>query len=271
LQHSVDDVQLSLTAKYHLVMPNLPIVQMVDDLLGEVPEKHPNRVFQTREGHQRMIQALKQSDQLIVTTEPLADYYKKYVPDVWRVPNALGKQWLGLNKVPEVRERLRVGWIGAGQHKGDLDLVAEVVRQLAPEVDWVFMGMATDEIKPHLKEFHGYVSIGGYPKYMSELNLDIAIAPLEDNMFNACKSNLRLLEYGAMGWPVVCSDVFPYRADDPPVLRCANTPEAWIAALRQLMADRELRLSMGAQLNGWLHANFLLSGMVTKWKECLVD
>lgn len=271
LQHSVDDVQLSLTSKYRMVMPDIPIVQMVDDLLGEVPEKHPNRVFQSREGHQRMTQALKQSDRLIVTTEPLADFYKKYVPDVWRIPNALGAQWLGLNKVPAARERLRVGWIGAGQHKGDLDLVAEVVRQLAPEVDWVFMGMATDEIRPHLKEFHGYVSMGGYPKYVSELNLDIAIAPLEDNMFNACKSNLRLLEYGAMGWPVVCSDVFPYRFDNPPVLRCANTVDAWLAALRRLIDDRELRLSMGAELNRWLHANYLLEGMVTKWKQCLID
>jgi glycosyltransferase involved in cell wall biosynthesis len=183
----------------------------------------------------------------------------------------MNKQWLGLRLEPKARDRLRVGWIGAGQHKGDLDQIAEVVRLLAEEVDWVFMGMSTEEITPHLKEFHKFVSIADYPKKMSELELDIAIAPLEDNAFNSCKSNLRLLEYGAMGWPVVCSNVFPYRADDPPVMRCPNETQAWVDALRTLMADRELRLRMGAQLHEWVMDKFLLSNLVAKWKECLID
>lgn len=271
LQHSVDDAHLTLISKYRLAMPDICIVQMVDDLLGEVPEKHPNRVFQMREGHQRMIQALKQSDMLVVTTEPLAQYYKKYVKDVRLVPNALDKPWLDLRHTQEPTEKLRIGWIGAAQHKGDLDLIADVVKQLADDVDWVFMGMCTDEITPHLKEFHGFVSISDYPKKMSELNLDIAIAPLEDNMFNECKSNLRLLEYGAMGWPVVCSDVFPYRTDAPPVIRCANDTDAWVKALRGLMADADLRARMGSQLHDWVNSHYLLSGMVQKWKECLID
>jgi glycosyltransferase involved in cell wall biosynthesis len=271
LQHSVDDGQLGLIDKYRLVMPGLKIVQMVDDLLGDVPAKHPNRNFQTREGHQRMIQALKKSDILVVTTEPLRTHYQKYVADVRLIPNTLDKQWMGLRKSPGPREKLRVGWVGAGQHKGDLDLVVEVVRELADEVDWVFMGMQTDEIAPHLKEFHRFVQIADYPQKMSSLYLDIAIAPLETNIFNECKSNLRLLEYGAMGWPVVCSDVFPYQSYEAPVIRCSDDKEAWLSALRSLIADRELRLSMGQQLHDWVNSRFLLSGVVQKWKSCLLD
>jgi glycosyltransferase involved in cell wall biosynthesis len=271
LQHSVDDAQLGQTDRYKLAMPGIQIVQMVDDLLGEVPVKHPNRIFQSREGHQRMIQALKQSDILVVTTEPLREHYRKYVKDVRLVPNALGEQWSGLRKAPEPREKLRVGWIGAAQHKGDLDLVTEVVRELATEVDWVFMGMCTDEIRPYIKEFHGFVSISEYPQTMADLNLDIAIAPLEDNIFNTCKSNLRLLEYGAMAWPVVCSDVYPYRSDAPPVLRCSSDTQEWVRALRQLMADPDLRARMGEELHNWVNAKFALSGLVTRWKESLID
>jgi glycosyltransferase involved in cell wall biosynthesis len=271
LQHSVDDGQLGLIDKYRLVMPDLKIVQMVDDLLGDVPAKHPNRNFQTREGHQRMIQALKKSDILVVTTEPLRTHYKKYVADVRLVPNTLDKQWLGLRTIPEPREKLRVGWVGAGQHQGDLDLVVDVVRELADEVDWVFMGMQTDEIAPHLKEFHRFVQISDYPRKMASLNLDIAIAPLESNIFNECKSNLRLLEYGAMGWPVVCSDVYPYRSYDAPVIRCSDNKDEWVGALRRLIADRELRLGMGQQLHDWVNSGFLLSGVVQKWKSCLLD
>jgi glycosyltransferase involved in cell wall biosynthesis len=254
-----------------LALPEIQIVQMVDDLLGEVPEKHPGRNFQVREGHQRMIRALKLSNRLVVTTETLQQHYRKYVPDVWLIPNALDKQWSGLRMPRSHRSRLRIGWVGAGQHKGDLDLVAILVAELASEVDWVFMGMCTDEIKPHIKEFHSFVSIADYPRKMASLDLDIAIAPLEQNFFNECKSNLRLLEYGAMGWPVVCSDVFPYRSYDPPVLRCGNDVAEWLHALRSLMRDEAMRLSLGEQLHQWVQANFLLKNKAQDWMRAVFN
>jgi len=271
LQHAVDDGQLGMVDKYRMAMPGIHIIQMVDDLLGEVPEKHPNRNFQVREGHQRMARALKQSDRLVVTTEPLIQHYKKYVRDVRLMPNCLDSQWSGLRLPRTLGRRLRVGWIGAGQHKGDLELVSQVVRETASEVDWVFMGMCTEEIKPHIKEFHDFVSFADYPKKMSSLDLDIAIAPLEQNFFNECKSNLRLLEYGAMGWPVVCSDVFPYRTLNPPVIRCANDPAEWISALRKLMADQRLRHQMGEQLHQWVSDNFMLADKAQDWMKAIFD
>jgi GT2 family glycosyltransferase/glycosyltransferase involved in cell wall biosynthesis len=271
LQHSVDDMQLGLIEKYRMALPGIQIIQMVDDLLGEVPVKHPSRNFQVREGHQRMAQALKKSDRLVVTTETLKQHYQKYVPDVWLMPNCLDKQWDGLRLPRTPGRRLRVGWVGAGQHKGDLELITEVVRELAAEVDWVFMGMCTDAIKPHVKEYHDFVAIADYPRKMASLDLDIAIAPLEQNVFNACKSNLRLLEYGAVGWPVVCSDVFPYRALNPPVLRCGDEPAEWLAAIRRLMHDESLRLELGDQLHQWVQANFLLKDKAGEWMRAIFE
>jgi glycosyltransferase involved in cell wall biosynthesis len=269
LQHSVNDGQSGMIDKYRIVMPDIPIIQMVDDLLGEVPAKHPNRNFQVREGHQRMAQVLKKSNRLVVTTETLKQHYQKYVPDVWLLPNCLDKQWSGLRKPKTKRSRLRVGWIGAGQHQGDLELITSVVQTLAPEVDWIFMGMCTDAIKPHIKEYHDFVAISDYPKKMASLDLDIAIAPIEKNVFNECKSNLRLLEYGAMGWPVVCSDVFPYQSYDPPVMRCSNDPDEWLAAIRKLMQDEALRLRMGEDLYQWVQSNFLLKNKAQDWMSAI--
>jgi glycosyltransferase involved in cell wall biosynthesis len=269
LQHSVNDGQAGMIDKYRIVMPDIPIIQMVDDLLGEVPAKHPNRNFQVREGHQRMAQVLKKSNRLVVTTETLKQHYQRYVPDVWLVPNCLDKQWSGLRRPKAPRSRLRVGWIGAGQHQGDLEMVTRVVQTLAPEVDWIFMGMCTDAIKPHIKEYHDFVAIADYPEKMASLDLDIAIAPIEKNVFNECKSNLRLLEYGAMGWPVVCSDVFPYQSYDPPVMRCSNDADEWLAALRQLMQDEALRLRMGEQLYQWVQSNFLLKDRAQDWMDAI--
>lgn len=131
----------------------------------------------------------------------------------------------------------RVGWAGVPQHRGDLELLEQVVRETANEVDWVFMGMCPDFRKPHVKEVHEVVSFDKYQRKLATLNLDIAVAPLEHNRFNEAKSNLRILEYGMLGWPVIASAIEPYRT--APVCLVSNQPRAWVSAIRERAADLE--------------------------------
>ena len=218
-----------------------------------------------------MRRALELSDRLVVTTEPLREYYQAFVPETRVIPNALVETtWFDLPVTRRERSgKLRVGWAGAQQHLGDLDMIHTVVAHFSTQVDWVFMGMCPPSIQPQVKEVHPFVSINVYPQTLANLDLDIAIAPLEDNPFNTCKSNLRLLEYGAMGWPVVCSDVFPYQYLDPPVFRIANETDAWLEALRKLIDDEPLRLKMGNQLYQWVQSNFLLKDKSQEWMNAI--
>jgi glycosyltransferase involved in cell wall biosynthesis len=199
-----------------------------------------------------MADALLKSDSMIVTTEPLVHHYKKYIENVKIIPNCLAPHWFNLEIAKTKRDKLRVGWIGAGQHQGDLEIINDVVKEMADKVDWVFMGMHTAEAETYIKEFHPFVSISEYPQKMASLDLDIAVAPLEDNHFNSCKSNLRLLEYGAMSWPVICSDVFPYQTNNPPVIRVQHSVSDWIDALNRLISDESERLRMGKALHSWV-------------------
>jgi hypothetical protein len=58
-----------------------------------------------------------------------------------------------------------------------------------------------------------------------------AVAPLADSPFNAAKSDLKLLEYAALGLRTVASAVGPY-ADAPAVLaRPATSLSVWVDAL----------------------------------------
>ena len=59
-------------------------------------------------------------------------------------------------------------------------------------------------------EFHQWQPVFEYPQYVKNLDVDFGIAPLEDNVFNACKSNIKMLEYTACGIPGVYSNVEPY-------------------------------------------------------------
>jgi glycosyltransferase involved in cell wall biosynthesis len=272
VQHSTTDQDIDNLRAIRRAHPKAFIVQLMDDLASDLPSSHPAYRSGQREGHTRTLEALALSDRLIVSTQPLADYYAPYCKDIRLVPNALDmRHWGGLQRPARTGERIRIGWAGAAQHLGDLRLVQRVVQALAGEVDWVFMGMCPDELRPYVKEFHGFVSYKDYPAKLASLDLDIAIAPLEDNPFNACKSNLRLLEYGAMGWPVVCSDVYPYRTDAPPVLRVPDDDDAWLGALRGLIADAGLRQAQGRALHGWMQKNYTLERHAEGWFHAIFD
>ena len=138
-------------------------------------------------------------------------------------------------------------------------MIAEVVRELADEVEWVFMGMCPEPLQPYVHEFHPGVDIEVYPRALARLNLDLALAPLEDNRFNACKSNLRLLEYGACAIPVVCTDIEAYR-DGLPVTRVRNTTREWVAAIREHLADPDGRALAGDKLRQAVRKDWMLTG-----------
>jgi glycosyltransferase involved in cell wall biosynthesis len=248
---------------------------MIDDLIDQVPEK--SSAYRTikrsfRDAKPRIRRALSNCDRVIVSTEPLAKYCHGMIDDIKIVPNSLESDvWCGLESKRQQGGKIRVGWAGALQHQGDLEMIAEVVKQTSSEVDWVFMGMCLESIKPYIKEFQESVNISDYPKVLAGLNLDLAIAPLEDNSFNEAKSNLRILEYGILGWPVICSDVYPYQAYDAPVTRVSNTTEDWINAIRMHANDLDMAHQAGDRLREWVLKNFLLEDRLEEWQGALLS
>jgi len=165
-------------------------------------------------------------------------------------------------------KKLRVGWAGGSEHISDLIFILPVVEALHNEVDWIFMGLALEELKPFVKEFHAGVEFDLYPQKLANLNLDLSIAPLMHNRFNECKTNLRLLEYGVMGWPVVCSDILPYQA--APVTRVANNVNEWVRVIREKINEPDELLKEGELLKQWVVDNYMLSDHVDEWSAALL-
>ncbi len=177
----------------------------IDDLITDLPRQSTHRAAIPRDIAERLKRVLALCDRLVVGTAPLAERYGKWCGDTVVVPNRLEKgRWLGLEPNRRESGKPRVGWAGAVGHGGDLALITAVVEATAKEVDWVFFGMCPDRIKPLVAEFHGWVPLYDYAGKLASLDLDLAVAPLEYHPFNEAKSNLRLLEYGVLGYPVIC-------------------------------------------------------------------
>ncbi len=270
VQNCIEDnmiVQLAASARLN---GGVRHVATIDDRLGDLPRDNPIHAVHARHARTQLRKGLSHCSRLIVTTEPLRDYCADLIDDIRVVPNRLERdQWAGLPVAENPGRRPRVGWVGAMQHGGDLKLLEPVVRELADEIDWVFMGMCPEALRPHVREVHEFVSIRDYPAKMASLALDLALAPLEVHPFNECKSNLRLLEYGALGWPVICTDIAPYRTASPPVTRLPNHHQAWTAAISERVHARDALKAEGLLLKKWVYDNFILEDGLNDWLEAL--
>ncbi|AXS79202.1 glycosyltransferase [Dechloromonas sp. HYN0024] len=245
--------------------PTCPfVVYALDDLISDMDKNNPFRENIPPNARARLKYALARCDRLVVSTEFLAETYRHLIPDIRVVPNRLEQDiWRPLDSLKRTGKKPRVGWAGGSTHQGDLMLLKEIIEQTRDEADWIFFGMCPDEIRPLLAEYHDLVPFSEYPKFLALLNLDIAVAPLAQIPFNQGKSNLRLLEYGSLGLPVVCTDIDPYR--NSPACRVVNTSQAWIDALRARIHDAEAREREGKVMRDWVHANYLLENHVEDW------
>ena len=268
LQRRVSDDELERMRRMPRYSHALKVFEL-DDYLPNLPAKNAHREHMPSDILRGLRRAFALVDRLVVSTPALAEAFAGMHPDIRIARNRLPPAWWGGLPAPRrnTGAKPRVGWAGGVGHTGDLELIADVVAELANEVDWVFFGLCPERLQPHVAEFHPGVDITVYPRALALLNLDLAIAPLEQNRFNECKSNLRLLEYGACAVPVVCSDVGPYRSDELPVTRVRNRHREWVAAIRAHLADADARAAAGDALRTAVHRDWMLAGAgLDEWR-----
>jgi GT2 family glycosyltransferase/glycosyltransferase involved in cell wall biosynthesis len=237
----------------------------LDDLITNIQLKNVARHgVQNSDLMKRFRKALSLCDRLVVSTQYLADQYSQYVDDVVVVPNFLElARWGELTPVCARSHKPRVGWAGSITHGGDLEIILDVVKATRDEIDWVFLGMCPADMQHLVKEFHPGVPLEEYPAKLASLNLDLAIAPLEDVPFNHGKSHLKVLEYGVLGYPVIASDITPYRGF--PITLVRNRFKNWIDAIREHVADRDALAARGDILREHIKANWMLDDHLDVW------
>jgi GT2 family glycosyltransferase/glycosyltransferase involved in cell wall biosynthesis len=264
VQNYIHDISLAVLKEWGTLKTRPFVIYTLDDLINDLDKTNPFRKNIPPNARSRFKYALSNCDRLVLSTEFLADTYRHFIDDIKVVPNRLEKDiWLPLNSKKQTSQKPRIGWAGGTTHEGDLILLKEIIEQTREEADWVFFGMCPEAIRPLLAEFHELVSMDEYPGYLASLNLDIAVAPLAMTPFNQGKSNLRLLEYGALGVPVVCTDIDPYQ--NSPACRVKNSADAWVAALRERIYDVDAREKEGIAMRDWMYRSYLLEDHLDEW------
>lgn len=179
---------------------------------------------------------LENANGIVASTNELAATLGVFNDDVTVIRNSLDPRlWRPYARYPSNtmgHGRTRLLYFGTSTHDGDFRLVENVLHELTKEglVDVTLIGV-TGRAIPWAEQLR--VPNGRYPEFVRWLRLlqpefDVGIAPLNSTLFNSYKSELKILEYRALGLPVIASDWGPYRRQivGDTAARCASE-EQW--------------------------------------------
>jgi GT2 family glycosyltransferase len=248
------NAHLDIIKTYRKTIKNALFVYDINDLLTDVPEKNIHKANVPLDIGKRQREALRYMDAVTVTTDELAEDVRRkfHFKDVRVVPNMIPKHIFdSVTPSTTKNSKPRIGWAGGISHSGDTEIVQHIADALGDSVQWVFFGMMPEGMGHRSNvEFVRPVPMEHYYAALSVLNLDVAIAPVEINRFNECKSNLKLLEYGLLNIPVVATDIAPYQ--NSPATLVQNTVDEWVDAIRAAISGKT------TGLRSWVEANFIL-------------
>lgn len=267
-----------------------PFVTEMDDWLFDIPAyniaSHPYKPNSERE---RIAWAqLKMSDAIVCSTRFIRERLCEFFPEkpIYVVPNSIDFDiWDAAKPKPLVKKepgRVRIGYTGCGNHGVDLESIAKPIRALLdefPEVEFVTSGaMRADRtgdpyVIQHERSYvlNRWSAIDEWPAAAKGWQIDIGIAPLLDSNFNRAKSNLRWLEYSALGVPTVASKVQPFAESIRPGVDgfLCNSKQQWYETLRALVLDAKKRKEVGAAAYNRVKKDFNMDTVARTYKSVM--
>jgi len=221
---------------------------------------------------------IRLSDYAIVSTEYLARLFRNYKKDVYVMPNAIDlEKWKIPVKAPE-SGKITLGWSGASGHEKDMKIVKDVLVQLLNTYPNLYVKFLHGPEKfinhERFKNELVWTQIDEYPSKLASMGFDIAIAPLWDNEFNRAKSNLRYLEYSALGIPTVASNVEPYAKtieDGKDGFLVLNSEKKWFDKISELIYNTELRSTFAQNAFKKVNDYYSLKIVTQKYADLLKE
>lgn len=145
--------------------------------------------------------------------------------------------------------QLRFVYMGTNTHHGDLETVIPAFERLERDYPGSFnltlVGVTSNPPKAEwLYVRNPSQESGGYPAFARfltrELKFDVGIAPLKESRFNAAKSDIKFLDYSAMGLLSVVAEGPVYRdcIDAGLAVGCDATFTAWYEAFARIVENR---------------------------------
>lgn len=213
------------------------LIYEIDDVVfrEDIPDFNRNKdAFTSDEIRESILDIINMCDEVTVTCDFMRDYFinKTGNKNTTVIPNYLFKWWFDryydLNKLIKNYEKNKkrpvVSIFASGTHvdvtnrtnqRDDFTAVVQSIIKSRKDYIWQFYGSYPLPLKPFIDSgeiiYKPWVQLPEFPQAIADSGTQLTFAALEDNNFNRAKSNIKLLEAGAMGMPCVCPDMVTYK------------------------------------------------------------
>lgn len=257
------------------------VILEFDDALLHIPKDSPVYEGWGNEtpAYLWLREAISLADYLHVSTPELATAYRPHTKAPISVflnglPIGHPKYEEGQRRRHQVAaDRTVVMWHGTPCHQRNFEFLNEITVGLCaarPEVSFAICSTKEDWFKEIKVPDEQLIVIKGHEvrKYANVPSFaDIHLTPLvDDDVFNAGKSELKVLQAAVWKLPAISSPLAPYRrfhekTGGANVLVESNKPEDWVREILRLVDDRAARRNLGERAHAGLVEHYSLSSI----------
>lgn len=223
------------------------LLDLDDNLLAVPPDKDPTGVYAAYLPNLKALAAA--ASVVTASTEPLQSALSSLNQNTKLLPESLSERlWRGTMPVRRNDSVVRAVYLSSGNYDDDFDMIIPILQEIVTSDPEFQVSVVCDELAalpPWAERIvipeqeKSYAQLVSWLKTMSA-QFDFGLAPLSGAPFNTFESTLKVLEYGALGLPVLASDAPVYKplADKLPGLKLVKAqPKAWQRALTTQIAD----------------------------------
>jgi tetratricopeptide (TPR) repeat protein len=268
--------EVPLLILHHVADPDLlPIVtqrqknglttvyELSDHFLVSQNHKPEARLRGPLDYHVVMAELIRRCDAVQTTGPALRERYKHLNANYFIFPNLVDEVCGDHRKADS--EKITIGWGGSTRHAADMEHYAEpLIRWIREHPEVRFAIMASKRIRglfrslpPRQLLLRSPGSLKEYQFFLDQV--DIGIAPLLPTEFNACRSDVKYLEYASREVLPVCSRFGPYLnlGKEGENILLFDNPTELIHHLELLLKNPHLRKKIARQARQWVEKNRL--------------
>jgi O-antigen biosynthesis protein len=261
------------------------IYELDDNLHHIAPSSPAYKAFHTgSEALKGVGRIIRKCYGMTVSTVELASVYSSMCPNIRVTPNSIDfaiRDWITQDPLYD-RNYLTIGYSGGTTHMEDLQVISDVIPDILNKHKHTRFALYTNEKMANAIVNNWNLdrkrvlivpprSFAQYPQGLSVF--DIGLAVVKNTTFNSSKSNLKILEKGSWGIPVIASVCPPYSSTITHGANglLANTSIGWFESLDYLVSNPDVGKRMGSRLKELIETNYDQAVTIHRWPKAWSD
>ncbi|MCB9045594.1 MAG: glycosyltransferase [Chitinophagales bacterium] len=212
----------------------------------------------------------KWSHTVIGGNDYLCNYARKYNDNVVLIPTCVDMDRMHNGIKEHTEGQVTIGWTGSHSTIPYLDEIMDVLQYAEQNLGTKFILIANKKPDLPLNNWE-FINWNETTEISDLLKIDVGVMPLKDDNWSEGKCGFKLIQYLSLGIPAIASPVGVNKVIIEEGVNgfLCTTKEEWIAALKKLATDTELRKKAGAAGRNKMLLEYSISANKTRFIQVL--